>query len=36
MCLAKVSSGQVGFGFGLEKLRGGTALLRRWEDLGLI
>lgn len=36
MCLAKVSSGQMGFGFCLEKLRGGVALLWRWQDLGLL
>ena len=36
MCLAKVSSGQMGFWFCLESLRGGMALFWCGEDLGLI
>lgn len=36
MCLAKVSSGQTGFGLCLEKLHGGMALLWGWEDLSLL
>ena len=35
-CLAKLSSGQTGFGLCLEKLRVGMALLSCWEDLGLL